>query len=101
MRIIAATNLALAEEVKEKRFREDLYYTLNVIELRMPPSESAGRTSCYWWTPWPCLLNPHTTVATCTTSHLETVVLGSIAQAESLPDPTAKGPNIFCLSNTL
>ena len=37
MRIIAATNLALAEEVKEKRFREDLYYRLNVIELKMPP----------------------------------------------------------------
>jgi len=37
VRIIAATNLALAEEVKAKRFREDLYYRLNVIEIRMPP----------------------------------------------------------------
>ncbi len=36
-RIIAATNLALADEVKAKRFREDLYYRLNVIEIRMPP----------------------------------------------------------------
>ncbi len=37
VRIIAATNLALAEEVKAKKFREDLFYRLNVIEIRMPP----------------------------------------------------------------
>ena len=37
VRIIAATNLNLAEETKAKRFREDLFYRLNVIEIRLPP----------------------------------------------------------------
>ena len=36
-RIIAATNRNLEGEVEENRFREDLFYRLNVIELSVPP----------------------------------------------------------------
>ena len=37
VRLLAATNRNLAEMVKEKKFREDLYYRLRVVELKMPP----------------------------------------------------------------
>lgn len=36
-RVIAATNRDLRQEVAEKRFREDLYFRLNVISIEVPP----------------------------------------------------------------
>jgi len=37
VRIIAATNVQLKEQVKEGKFREDLFYRLNVISIDLPP----------------------------------------------------------------
>jgi len=53
-RILAATNRQLDEEVKAGRFREDLFYRLNVVEINIPPCASARRTS---W-PWPAPSSP-------------------------------------------
>ena len=37
VRIIAATNRALSEEIEKGRFREDLYYRINVLNIHLPP----------------------------------------------------------------
>jgi two-component system response regulator HydG len=41
-RILAATNRNLEDEVYEKRFREDLYYRINVVKIDVPPLRERG-----------------------------------------------------------
>jgi two-component system response regulator HydG len=58
VRIVTATNQDLATQVREKRFREDLFYRLNVITIQVPPRRSGasrptrGRATCASWRTW-------------------------------------------------
>ncbi len=48
VRVIAATNTNLRGAIREGKFREDLFYRLNVIELEMPRWRSGARISRCW-----------------------------------------------------
>jgi len=43
LRIVAATNKDLQDAIREKEFREDLYYRLNVLRVEMPPLRERGQ----------------------------------------------------------
>jgi transcriptional regulator with GAF, ATPase, and Fis domain len=42
IRVLTATNRTLEEEIKHGRFREDLYYRLNVVNIHLPPLRDRG-----------------------------------------------------------
>ena len=48
VRIVAATNRDLESDAEEGRFREDLFFRINVIQIPVPPCARGATTSCCW-----------------------------------------------------
>ena len=48
VRVISATNRDLRKELEEGRFREDLFYRLNVVQMVMPPLRSSDVPMSFW-----------------------------------------------------
>ena len=53
VRVLAATNRNLEQEIANGRFREDLFYRLNVIELQLPALRKHSRDILPWLNAWP------------------------------------------------
>ena len=53
-RVILATNEDLAQAVAEGRFRQDLYYRINVINIELPPLRDADRATSRCWPSTSC-----------------------------------------------
>ena len=48
VRVIAATNRPLEDDVEQKTFRADLFYRLNAFTVRLPPLRKRSPTSFHW-----------------------------------------------------
>lgn len=48
--MIAATHVDLMQAIRERRFREDLYYRLNIALVPLPPLRQRRRIFPYWRT---------------------------------------------------
>jgi transcriptional regulator with PAS, ATPase and Fis domain len=59
VRIIAATNKDLVKEVKEKKFRGDLFYRLNVLQLNVPPLRERGNDALVLFRHFVLRINPN------------------------------------------
>jgi transcriptional regulator with PAS, ATPase and Fis domain len=58
VRIIATTNKDLGKEVREKRFRGDLFYRLNVLQFSIPPLRERGKDAYALFRHFILRLNP-------------------------------------------